>query len=138
MKASGRFVFVALLFLSACAPAVSTVIATDVPSSPVPNDNFSSIDDSVTPTFLPDEPPPARAQSEFTTDFSKHSVPYSEILSGGPPKDGIPPLKDPQFVSVSEADTWLKPALAEACRTGDPGGGSGGSEGISNPDPYLA
>ena len=110
MKASGRFVFVALLFLSACAPAVSTVIPTDVRSSPVPNDNFSAVDDSVTPTFLPDEPPPARAQSEFKTDFRKHSVLYSEILSGGPPKDGIPALKDPQFVSVSEADTWLKPA----------------------------
>jgi hypothetical protein len=117
MKASGRFVFVALLFLSACrpvpaggTPAVSTLIPTDVPSSPVPNGTFSSVDDSVTPTFLPDEPPPARAQSEFKTDFSKHSVRYSEILSGGPPKDGIPALKDPQFVSVSEADTWLKPA----------------------------
>jgi Protein of unknown function (DUF3179) len=110
MKASGRFVFVALLSLSACAPAVSSVIPTDVRSSPDPNDNFSSVDDSVTPTFLPDEPPPARAQSEFKTDFSKHSVLYSEILSGGPPKDGIPALKDPQFVSVSEADTWLKPA----------------------------
>jgi len=109
MKASGRFVFVALLFLSACAPAVSTVIPTDVPSSPVPNGNLSSVEGSVTPTFLPDEPPPARAQSEFKTDFSKHSVLYSEILSGGPPKDGIPALKDPQFVSVSEADTWLKP-----------------------------
>jgi Protein of unknown function (DUF3179) len=116
MKASGRFVFVALLFLSACrqvpaggAPAVSTVIPTDVRSSPLPNDNFSAVDDSVTPTFLPDEPPSARAQSEFKTDFSKHSVLYGEILSGGPPKDGIPALKDPQFVSVSEADAWLKP-----------------------------
>ena len=108
--------FVALLFLSACrqvpaagAPAVSTVIPTEVPSSPVPNGNPSSVEDSVTPTFLPDEPPPARAASEFKTDFSKHSVSYSEILSGGPPKDGIPALKDPQFVSVSEADAWLKP-----------------------------
>ena len=65
--------------------------------------------DSMTPTLDPDERPPARAESEFTTDFSKHSVPYSDILSGGPPKDGIPALKDPQFVSVSEADTWLRP-----------------------------
>jgi hypothetical protein len=64
----------------------------------------------MTPTPDPDEAPPARAASEFTTDFSKHSVPYSEILSGGPPKDAIPALNDPQFVSVSEADAWLKPA----------------------------
>jgi len=58
--------------------------------------------------MLADESPPARAQSEFKTDFSKHSVPYSDILSGGPPKDGIPALKDPKFVSISEADVWLK------------------------------
>jgi hypothetical protein len=62
----------------------------------------------MTPTLDPDESPPARVDIEFKTDFSKHSVPYSEILSGGPPKDGIPALKDPQFVSVSEADAWLK------------------------------
>jgi hypothetical protein len=49
------------------------------------------------------------AESEFTTDFSKHAVPYSEILSGGPPKDGIPGIDEPRFVSVEEADEWLEP-----------------------------
>jgi hypothetical protein len=107
MKSPRKFVFVALLFLTACrqvpaggAPAVNTSIPTDVPPSPK---------NSVAPTLLPDEPPPARAEFEFKTDFSKHSVPYSEILSGGPPKDGIPALKDPKFVSVKVADAWLKP-----------------------------
>ncbi|MFT6580459.1 MAG: hypothetical protein ACJAU6_000888 [Alphaproteobacteria bacterium] len=36
------------------------------------------------------------------TDFSKHSIPYSEIRSGGPPKDGIPPIDDPKIVPISE------------------------------------
>ncbi len=62
-----------------------------------------------TPTLLPEEGPPARAELEFDTDFSKHSVPYSEILSGGPPKDGIPAIDEPRFVSVKEADVWLEP-----------------------------
>ena len=53
--------------------------------------------------------PPSGAQTEFKTDFSKHSVPYTEILSGGPPKDGIPAINTPNFISVAEADTWLKP-----------------------------
>lgn len=53
--------------------------------------------------------PPAGAEREFSTDFSKHSVSYDEILSGGPPKDGIPAIDAPGFVSVQEADTWLKP-----------------------------
>lgn len=53
------------------------------------------------------EVPPPGAENEFTTDFGKHSVPYSEILSGGPPKDGIPSIDAPKFQSVSEADEWL-------------------------------
>ena len=52
--------------------------------------------------------PPAGATTEFSTDFSKHNVPYTEILSGGPPKDGIPGIDTPQFVTVNEADEWLK------------------------------
>ncbi len=37
------------------------------------------------------------------TDFSKASVPLDEIISGGPPKDGIPPIDNPKFIPVSEA-----------------------------------
>ena len=37
------------------------------------------------------------------TDFSKHSVDYDEILSGGPPKDGIPSIDQPAFVPVAES-----------------------------------
>jgi hypothetical protein len=42
------------------------------------------------------------------TDFCKHSVPYSEIFSGGPPPDGIPPIDAPQFESIAEARKWLQ------------------------------
>ena len=58
--------------------------------------------------LLPEEDPPAGAAAQFSTDFSRHIVPYSEILSGGPPKDGIPAIDAPQFVSVAEADAWLE------------------------------
>ena len=43
----------------------------------------------------------------WKTDFSLHTVPFSEIFSGGPPRDGIPPLDDPRFVTVEEAEQWL-------------------------------
>ncbi|MBI3046665.1 MAG: DUF3179 domain-containing protein [Candidatus Harrisonbacteria bacterium] len=49
------------------------------------------------------------------TDGVKHSVPLEEILSGGPPKDGIPPIDNPKFISINEANDWLKedePGLA--------------------------
>lgn len=41
---------------------------------------------------------------EFITDFSNSTVSLDEILSGGPPKDGIPAIDNPQFISVAEAD----------------------------------
>jgi len=56
-----------------------------------------------------EEPAPPGAEREFSTDFSMHTVDYSEILSGGPPKDGIPAIDHPRFASVAEADGWLQP-----------------------------
>ncbi len=35
------------------------------------------------------------------TDFSRSSVDFAEILSGGPPKDGIPAIDDPKMIPVS-------------------------------------
>ena len=43
----------------------------------------------------------------WTTDFSLHSVPYSDIISGGPPRDGIPPIDSPRFTTFEDADDWL-------------------------------
>lgn len=40
-------------------------------------------------------------------DYSKHSIPTEEIRGGGPPKDGIPAILDPQFLPAAEA-TFLK------------------------------
>lgn len=37
-------------------------------------------------------------------NFAKHSIPLEDIMSGGPPKDGIPALLKPAFVKASEAD----------------------------------
>ncbi len=46
--------------------------------------------------------PDAWASAWPKTDFSKTSVDFGEIFSGGPPKDGIPSIDDPIFVPVSE------------------------------------
>ena len=37
----------------------------------------------------------------------KYLVHPSKILSGGPPKDGIPSIDKPKFVSVQDADEWI-------------------------------
>lgn len=74
-----------------------TTVATPTAVSPTPD----------TPSPTATERPPAGAVTQFSTDFKIHSIPYSEIFSGGPPKDGIPAIDNPQFISVSEADEWL-------------------------------
>jgi hypothetical protein len=46
---------------------------------------------------------PASWRQEWPgTDFSRHSAAYDEIVSGGPPKDGIPAIDNPSFAPVSE------------------------------------
>ncbi|MGC9350339.1 MAG: DUF3179 domain-containing (seleno)protein [Anaerolineae bacterium] len=57
--------------------------------------------------LLPPAPAPRNAEREFSTDFSRHTVPYDEVLSGGPPKDGIPAIDEPQHTTIEAADAWL-------------------------------
>ena len=43
----------------------------------------------------------------WSTDFSLHSVPYNEFISGGPPKDGIASIDNPKFISPEDSRDWL-------------------------------
>ncbi|MCL4295393.1 MAG: DUF3179 domain-containing protein [Anaerolineae bacterium] len=55
--------------------------------------------------------------SGLKTNFCKHRADYKDILSGGPPPDGIPPIDDPIFDSVAKGDEWLadvQPVIALA------------------------
>ncbi len=45
--------------------------------------------------------------SRWGTNWNLRIIDYSEILSGGPPRDGIPSIDDPQFVSPEEASAWV-------------------------------
>lgn len=106
-----------MLVLAACVPnSVSEgdlVQAENPIVQPIPTNTANQTTDEQeqipTETFLPEQAPPRGAAVEFSTDFSKHTVNYDEILSGGPPKDGIPAIDRPRFVTVAEADAWLKP-----------------------------
>lgn len=42
----------------------------------------------------------------FSTDFSKTTVDFRTIFSGGPPKDGIPSIDEPWFETAADID-WL-------------------------------
>ena len=43
----------------------------------------------------------------WKTDFTKASVDLGDFLGGGPPKDGIPAVDQPQFESIDAARGWL-------------------------------
>jgi len=44
------------------------------------------------------------------TDFENSSVDSSEIMSGGPPRDGIPAIDNPLFESIDQSSEWLTPS----------------------------
>lgn len=44
----------------------------------------------------------------WKTNWAKHSINYDELISGGPSKDGIPPLDNAKFQTIKEASSWIK------------------------------
>ncbi|MGJ3262555.1 MAG: DUF3179 domain-containing protein [Salinarimonas sp.] len=44
------------------------------------------------------------AREGWRTDFSQATVPLDEIVSGGPPRDGIPSIDDPLFAPAGDVD----------------------------------
>ncbi len=45
--------------------------------------------------------------SGWKTDFTRRSIPLSEVFSGGPGKDGIPSIDEPVFEGIHGGDDWL-------------------------------
>ncbi|MGB1289069.1 MAG: DUF3179 domain-containing protein, partial [Aggregatilineales bacterium] len=71
---------------------------------------FSSWQDvSAQATDGSDQCAPNRLRPGFeNTDFCNNNIEsWDEIISGGPPKDGIPAVNDPDMESVEEASGWL-------------------------------
>jgi hypothetical protein len=50
--------------------------------------------------------PPGTAT--WKTDWSKAIIDLDELVSGGPARDGIPPIDSPAFETVDEASQWLE------------------------------
>jgi hypothetical protein len=46
--------------------------------------------------------------SGFDTNLEKRSIDLSELIPGGPGKDGIPSIDHPKFVSQEDASEWLQ------------------------------
>ncbi len=90
-----------LLLIAIAAVAIVAVAC----GSAASNDAGDGTDSTAEPE--PTVDPVQRFGSSWSTDFSKHSIDFSELLSGGPGKDGIPAIDEPQFVSIAEGDDFL-------------------------------
>jgi hypothetical protein len=120
----GQAAVLAFLLLVACTPIVDQEPAAD-PTEPAA---------TASPTGLPPatEAQPAadegtlllgdnrsaglrRLTADWNTNWEKRLIEYDELLSGGPPRDGIPSIDRPHFVTPAEAGDWLagnEPVLA--------------------------
>ncbi|NHZ70194.1 MAG: DUF3179 domain-containing protein [Proteobacteria bacterium] len=45
--------------------------------------------------------------NRYDDAFPEPLIDPADVLSGGPPPDGIPPIDNPEFISVADADDWL-------------------------------
>lgn len=53
---------------------------------------------------------PSALDDPTAPEFPEPLVDPAEIISGGPPPDGIPPIDTPEFIPVDTADAWLDDA----------------------------
>src|SRR5689334_3987746 len=70
--------------------------------------SVSSTNLSYNPNLIPGVAPGAAGQQSNRAQEVKHIVPLDQIVSGGPPPDGIPSIDNPKFLSVVDASKFLK------------------------------
>src|SRR5688500_1957087 len=98
-----RRLFLALT-MTACAPPARLPAA---PTAAPPPAAASAPAVTVVALDAGEEPRPAGfTRAGWKTDFSRRTIDLAEITSGGPPRDGIPPLDKPIFETVQQAGGW--------------------------------
>lgn len=104
----GASILVAASIVSACValtPVAPEAVST-LPQSSAPDDADAIAQDGESGALLPPSAPPF-STSGWKTDFTRRTVAWEDIISGGPPKDGIPAINAPMFESVTAAAGWL-------------------------------
>ncbi len=82
-----------------------TAITTTAP--PTPGRSSTEAFVPVRPGQIEDPGDPSFDTRGWSTNFEISAIPYREILSGGPGKDGIPAIDEPRFESIEEAQSWV-------------------------------
>ncbi len=114
----------ALILLTACSSYIAGGGLAATTGEDNPLQNLSESEVPVTPTIeqessksaenevsiLTEDDRSSRLRSltrSWNTNWNKHTIAYDEILSGGPPRDGIRSIDEPKFVTPEEASAWL-------------------------------
>jgi hypothetical protein len=114
---------VTLFVLTACSPVADTPPVTEEPATEAQPLLLTEIppitpEETVEAEALPVQPTTTMTKDDrssqlrsitagWNTNWNRHTIDYSEVLSGGPPRDGIPSIDKPAFVSPEEAAAWL-------------------------------
>ncbi|HWH37479.1 MAG TPA: DUF3179 domain-containing protein [Candidatus Limnocylindrales bacterium] len=98
-----------VLLVGACAP-LGEVGPGDPSVSPDPGPAAAPVPPEPTAEGEPPAPTPRGrlnvSTSGWQTDFEIASVELSEIIGGGPGKDGIPAIDEPRFEPIEDARSW--------------------------------
>ena len=102
------FVIIAVMALVVAACGAATVAGdppSDIGDSAVSTGASTPSNAETETGVFPDGP--SALVDRFDESFPEPLIDPRDILSGGPPPDGIPPIDDPKFVTVAKADDWL-------------------------------
>lgn len=95
---------------------LTAACGTEAESTDAAGDGAAATSPTVPPTTEPDvtiDPDaevPSALRDMRDPSFPPPLVDPAEIISGGPPPDGIPSIDDAQFITVEQADEWLEEA----------------------------
>jgi hypothetical protein len=108
------------LLMAACGDAGSvagesetaTTEATTAETAPVPSTTVAESDPADAPAVGVLPQGPSALETSSAPEFPAAVVDPDEIISGGPPPDGIPPIEEPVFLPVIDALERFDPAEA--------------------------
>jgi hypothetical protein len=102
----------AVLIMSACSGTAATTTEATEAATSVTSQVATNSPPSSSPTAQFELPPNLRVVTQnWETDFMTSSIDLDELAVGIrtlDPRDAIPPIDDPSFESVSEAEEWLE------------------------------
>jgi hypothetical protein len=96
-----------IIVISIVIIATITIARSNSINSPSSNTNPVSKGNDLSSTSLLVGQSNAQKQEEEQQLQQKHIVPLDQIVSGGPPPDGIPSIDNPKFVNVQDAASFL-------------------------------